>query len=230
MFHYIYKIYIFTIILCASNLFNDNGVEIGTYKISYHNGGIQFRILAQKNTNKKSNGSTLMNIFLKEKNEKGSKTKKLDPQISSLVSLVDNMNITEEEKAKIKTLTLKYINSDDIKVKNKSINELKNYSKNEECKEHMDNYLMHLCMQNEMKYLKRKNLWNNIWIISLTLFLIILTIVLISLGKILDSFGIVLTFLSIFMIYMFARFFPDIKVRLKQFKETCTNVFKKKNK
>ncbi|EWC76578.1 hypothetical protein C923_02745 [Plasmodium falciparum UGT5.1] len=230
MFHYIYKIYIFTIILCASNLFNDNGVEIGTYKISYHNGGIQFRILAQKNTNKKSNGSTLMNIFLKEKNEKGSKTKKLDPQISSLVSLVDNMNITEEEKAKIKTLTLKYINSDDIKVKNKSINELKNYSKNEECKEHMDNYLMHLCMQNEMKYLKRKNLWNNIWIISLTLFLIILTIVLISLGKFWDPSGIVLTFLSIFMIYMFARFFPDIKVRLKQFKETCTNVFKKKNK
>ncbi|KOB63500.1 hypothetical protein PFHG_05278 [Plasmodium falciparum HB3] len=124
MFHYIYKIYIFTIILCASNLFNNNVVEIGTYKLSYHNGGIQFRILAQKNTNKKSNGNTLTNILLKDKGEKGSKKKNPDDQISSLVSLVDNMNITQEKKDKIKNLSLKYINSRDVKEKNESINEL----------------------------------------------------------------------------------------------------------
>ncbi|CDO61819.1 MC-2TM Maurer's cleft two transmembrane protein [Plasmodium reichenowi] len=225
MFHYFYKIYFFTIILCSSNIFNNNTAEIGTYTLSCHNGRIQFRMLAQKKANKKPSGNILTKLWLKD-----NKTKNPDPQISSLVSLVDNMNITEEKKDKIKTLTLKYINSDDIKEKNKSINELKNYSRNEECKEHMDNYLMHLCMQNDMKYLKRKNLWNNIWIISLTLFLIILIIVLISLGKVLDQSGILLTFLSIFMIYIFARFFPDIKVSLKQFKETCTNFFKKKSK
>ncbi|ETW63811.1 hypothetical protein PFMC_00370 [Plasmodium falciparum CAMP/Malaysia] len=120
MFHYIYKIYIFTIILCASNLFNNNVVEIGTYTLPYHNVGIQFRMLAQKNANKKSLGNTLMNLLLKE-----NKKTNLDPQTSSLVRLVDNMNITQEKKDKIKSLTLQYINSDDILEKNKSINELK---------------------------------------------------------------------------------------------------------
>ncbi|KOB88041.1 hypothetical protein PFDG_04514 [Plasmodium falciparum Dd2] len=182
MFHYIYKIYIFTIILCASNLINHNVVEIGTYKLSYHNGGIQFRILAQKNTNKKPYGNTTTNIFLKNKKEKDSKTKDLDPQISSLVSLVDNMNITQEKKDKIKNLSLKYINSRDVKEKNESINELQKYSNNEECKEYMDSYLMHLRMQNDIKCLKRKNLWNNIWIVSTTLLLIIIMIACIIAG------------------------------------------------
>ncbi|KYN93054.1 MC-2TM Maurer's cleft two transmembrane protein [Plasmodium reichenowi] len=228
MFIYIYKICIFTITLCTTNLFNNNGIEIGTYKSSYHNGGIQFRMLAQKNSNKKSNGNTLMNIFLKDKNEKGSKTKKLDPQISSLVSLVDNMNITEEEKDKIKNLTLKYINSDNIVEKNKYINELQKYSKNEECKEHMNNYLMYLRTQNDIKYLKRNNFWNNIGIVTMTLFLIILLTVFILLGIITDNYGLFLTCILIFMTYICARFLPEIKICLKDLKETCTNCFKKK--
>ncbi|ETW57679.1 hypothetical protein PFUGPA_00372 [Plasmodium falciparum Palo Alto/Uganda] len=77
-------------------------------------------MLAQKNANKKSLGNTLMNLLLKE-----NKKTNLDPQTSSLVRLVDNMNITQEKKDKIKSLTLQYINSDDILEKNKSINELK---------------------------------------------------------------------------------------------------------
>ncbi|SOS76159.1 Pfmc-2TM Maurer's cleft two transmembrane, putative [Plasmodium sp. gorilla clade G1] len=231
MFHYIYKIYIFTIILCASNLFNNNGVEKGTYKLSYHNGGIQFRMLAQNNTNKKSNGNTLTNILLKDKGGKGSKKKNPDDQISDLVSLVDNMNITQEKKNEIKNLTLKYMNSDDIKEKNKSINELKKYSNNEECKEYIDNYLMHLHMQNDIKCLKRKNLWNNIWINSITLSLIIICIACIVTGSI-GGLSIFLpaSFLLIFIIYIFARFFPDMKIGFKKIKETCTNFFKKKNK
>ncbi|ETW19348.1 hypothetical protein PFFVO_01704 [Plasmodium falciparum Vietnam Oak-Knoll (FVO)] len=231
MFHYFYKIYIFTIILCASNLFNNDGVEIGTYKLSYHNGGRQFRMLAQKNENEKSNGNTLKNTLLKDENKKGSKTKKLDPQITSLVNLVDNMDINEEQKDKIKTLTLEYINSDDIKKKNKSINELKKYSNNEECKEHMNNYLMHLRMQNEIKYLKRKNFWNNIWIVVITLLSIIVLIGAMAMYTF-SGFSVFLVpfVLSNLMIYMFARFFPEIKLRFKEFKETCTNFFKKKNK
>ncbi|ETW38880.1 hypothetical protein PFTANZ_00430 [Plasmodium falciparum Tanzania (2000708)] len=231
MFHYIYKIYIFTIILCASNLFNNNGVEIGTYKLSYHNGGIQFRMLAQKNTNKKSNGNTLTNILLKDKGEKGSKKKNPDDQISDLVSLVDNMNITQEKKNEIKNLTLKYINSDDVKEKNKSINELKKYSNNEECKKHMDNYLMHLSMQNDIKYLKRKNFWNNIWIIVVSLLSIILLIVTMSVTGFSDANIFLFIFIfSCLMIYLFARFFPEMKLRFKEFKETCTKFFNKKSK
>ncbi|SOS77691.1 Pfmc-2TM Maurer's cleft two transmembrane protein [Plasmodium sp. gorilla clade G1] len=231
MFHYFYKVYIFTIILCASNLFNNDGVEIGTYKLSYHNGGRQFRMLAQKNENEKSNGNTLKNTLLKDENKKGSKTKKLDPQITSLVNLVDNMNINEEQKDNIKTLTLEYINSDDIKKKNKSINELKKYSNNEECKEHMNNYLMHLRMQNEIKYLKRKNLWNNIWIVAVTLLSIILLIATLSVS----GYGGLSTFLftyvlSNLMIYIFARFYPEMKIGFNQLKQTCTNFFKKKSK
>ncbi|SPJ08666.1 Pfmc-2TM Maurer's cleft two transmembrane protein, putative [Plasmodium sp. DRC-Itaito] len=224
MFHYFYKIYFFTIILCSSNLFNNNPGEIGTCTLSCHNGRIQFRMLAQKNANKKSFGNTLMNIF-----SKNNETKNIDPQISSLVNLVDNMNITEEEKHKIKTLTLKYINSDDIKEKNKSINQLKKYSNNEECKENMDNYLMHLRMQNDIKYLKRKNLWNNIWIVGITLFSIIIVIAVMCS----TAFSPKDTFLFIFilsnlMIYIFARFFPEIKIRFKEIKKKCKNYFKKK--
>ncbi|SOS76389.1 Pfmc-2TM Maurer's cleft two transmembrane protein [Plasmodium sp. gorilla clade G1] len=223
MFHYFYKIYIFTIILCASNRFNNNGVEIGTYTLPYHNGGIQFRMLAQKNANKKSLGNTLMNLLLKE-----NKKTNLDPQTSSLVSLVDNMNITQEKKDKIKKLTLKYINSDDIKEKNKSINELKKYSKSEECKKHMNNYLMYLRMQNDIKYLKRKNLWNNIWIVAMTLFLIIVFLIIISLNIFSDYPGLFATCFLFFMFYIFARFFPEMKIGFKELKETCTNYFKKK--
>ncbi|SOS81871.1 Pfmc-2TM Maurer's cleft two transmembrane, putative [Plasmodium sp.] len=185
-------------------------------------------MLAQKNPNKKSKGNTLTNTLLKEKNEKRSKTKKLDPQISDLVNLVDNMNITEEEKDKIKTHTLKYLNSDDTKEKNKSINELKKYSKNEECREHMNNYLMYLRTQNDIKYLKRKNLWNNIWIVAMTLFIIIILIVAITISVNADYPGLLGTCLLFFIIYIIARFFPESKVRLKAFKETCTNFFKKK--
>ncbi|SOS79064.1 Pfmc-2TM Maurer's cleft two transmembrane protein [Plasmodium sp. gorilla clade G1] len=229
MFFYIYKIYIFTIILCASNLFNNNGVQIGTYKLSYHNVGIQFRMLAQKNANEKSNGNTLKNTLLKDKSEKGSKKKNPYAKISDLVNLVDNMNITKEKKDEIKNLTLKYMNSDDIKEKNKLTNELKKYSNNEECKEHMNNYLMYLRMQNDIKFLKRKNFWNNIWINSINLYLIIIFIACIFAGLVSKS-SIILpaSFLLIFIIYIFARFFPDIKKGFKKIKETCTNFFQKK--
>ncbi|ETW41242.1 hypothetical protein PFNF135_04384 [Plasmodium falciparum NF135/5.C10] len=226
MFLYIYKIYIFTIILCVSNLFNNNGVEIGIYKLSYHNGGIQFRMLAQKNTNKESYGNTLTNIFLKDNN-----TKNPDPQISSVVNLVDNMNITQQEKDKIKTLTLKYINSDNIKEKNKSFNELKKCSKNKECKKSMNNYLMYLRMQDDIKYLERINIWNFICIVAITFSLIILLLsVLCATGS-----NILYTFLFTFiisslMIYIFARFFPDIKIYFKEIKKKCKNYFNKKNK
>ncbi|CZT98676.1 Pfmc-2TM Maurer's cleft two transmembrane protein [Plasmodium falciparum NF54] len=231
MFFYIYKIYIFTIILCASNLFNDNGVENGTYKSSYHNGGIQFRMLAQNNTNKKSNGNTLTNILLKDKGEKGGKKKNPDDQISDLVNLVDNMNITQEKKNEIKNLTLKYMNSDDIKEKNKSINELKKYSNNEECKEHMDNYLMYLRMQNDIKCLKRKNFWNNIWINSINFFVIIIMIACVVVGLIeASSISYPLCIFPVFMLYMLVRFFPDMKMGFKKIKETCTNFFQKKKK
>ncbi|ETW54352.1 hypothetical protein PFUGPA_04221 [Plasmodium falciparum Palo Alto/Uganda] len=146
--------------------------------------------------------------------------------------LVDNMNITQEKKNEIKNLTLKYINSDDIKEKNKSINELKKYSNNEECKEYIDNYLMHLRMQNDIKCLKRKNLWNNIWINSITLFLIIIMIAfLFSVGDTPFPGLFFLAFiLLIFIIYIVARCFPDMKIGFKKIKETCTNFFKKKNK
>ncbi|KOB63398.1 hypothetical protein PFHG_05150 [Plasmodium falciparum HB3] len=226
MFHYIYKIYIFTIILCASNLFNNNVVEIGTYKLSYHNGGIQFRMLAQKNTNKKPFGNTLTNILFKDK-----KKKNLDPQISSLVSLVDNMDITQEKKDKIKNLSLKYINSDDILEQNKSINELKKYSNNEECKEYMDSYLMHLRMQNDIKCLKRKNLWNNIWIVSTTLLLIIIMIasVFSFTLDLISAFYLVFIFL-IYIIYIYARYFPEMKIGYKGIKEACKYYFNKKSK
>ncbi|CAB39054.1 Pfmc-2TM Maurer's cleft two transmembrane protein [Plasmodium falciparum NF54] len=231
MFHYIYKIYIFTIILCASNLFNNNVVEIGTYKLSYHNGGIQFRILAQKNTNKKSNGNTLTNILLKDKGGKGSKKKNPDDQISSLVSLVDNMNITQEKKDKIKNLSLKYINSRDVKEKNESINELQKYSNNEECKEYMDSYLMHLRMQNDIKCLKRKNLWNNIWINSITLTLIIIMIACVFSVEITSSSALYPAFiLLIFIIYIYARYFPEMKIGYKGIKEACKYYFNKKSK
>ncbi|CDO63770.1 MC-2TM Maurer's cleft two transmembrane protein [Plasmodium reichenowi] len=229
MVHYIYKIYIFTIILCASNLFNDNVVEIGTYKLSYHNGGIQFRILAQKNTNKKPDGNNFTNIILKDKKEKDSKTKNPDPQISSLVSLVDNMNITQEKKDKIKNLTLKYINSKDVKEKNKSINELQKYSNHEECKEYMDSYLMHLRMQNDIKCLKRKNLWNNIWIVSTTLLLIIIMIACIFSGTVTNNSVFYPAFiLLIFIIYIFARYFPDMKIGFKKLKTKLYTFFQKK--
>ncbi|CAG25183.1 Pfmc-2TM Maurer's cleft two transmembrane protein [Plasmodium falciparum NF54] len=229
MFHYIYKIYIFTIILCASNLFNNNVVEIGTYKLSYHNGGIQFRMLAQKNTNKKPFGNTLTNILLKDKGGKGSKKKNPDDQISSLVSLVDNMNITQEKKDKIKNLSLKYINSRDVKEKNESINELQKYSNNEECKEQMDSYLMHLRMQNDIKCLKRKNLWNNIGINSITLSLIIIMI-----ACMFASFGdaqliyLPAFFLLIFIIYIVARYFPDMKIGFKKLKTKLNTFFQNK--
>ncbi|EWC89436.1 hypothetical protein PFNF54_01647 [Plasmodium falciparum NF54] len=230
MFFYIYKIYIFTIILCASNLFNNNGVENGTYKLSYHNGGIQFRMLAQNNTNKKSNGNTLTNILLKDKGGKGSKKKNPDDQISDLVSLVDNMNITQEKKNEIKNLTLKYMNSDDIKEKNKSINELKKYSNNEECKEQMDSYLMHLRMQNDIKCLKRKNLWNNIWINYITLSLIIIMIALLFLLPGSQPYYIFYSAFSllIFIIYIVARYFPDMKIGFKKLKTKLNTFFQNK--
>ncbi|SOS81773.1 Pfmc-2TM Maurer's cleft two transmembrane protein [Plasmodium sp.] len=229
MFHYIYKIYIFTIILCASNLFNNNGVEIGTYKLSYHNGGRQFRMLAQKNTNKKSNGNTLKDILLKDKSEKGSKKKNPDAQISDLVNLVDNMNITQEKKDEIKNLTLKYMNSDDIKEKNKSINELKKYSNNEGCKEYIDNYLMHLRMQNDIKCLKTKNLWNNIWIVSMTVLLIIIMIACaFSVGITESSAFLPACFLLIFITYMYGRFLPELKIAFNELKTKLYTFFQKK--
>ncbi|SOV75052.1 Pfmc-2TM Maurer's cleft two transmembrane protein [Plasmodium reichenowi] len=229
MFHYIYKIYIFTIILCASNLINHNVVEIGTYKLSYHNGGIQFRILAQKNTNNKPYGNTTTNIFLKNKKEKDSKTKDLDPQILYLVSLVDNMNITQEKKDKIKNLSLKYINSRDAKEKDKSINELQKYSNNEECKESMDSYLMHLRMQNDIKCLKRKNLWNNIWIVSMTLLLII-TMIACIFSVTINLFNVFIPtcILSIFITYIYARYFPEMKIGFKELKTKFNTFFQKK--
>ncbi|CZT98685.1 Pfmc-2TM Maurer's cleft two transmembrane protein [Plasmodium falciparum NF54] len=226
MFHYIYKIYIFTIILCASNLFNNNVVEIGTYKLSYHNGGIQFRMLAQKNDNKKSFGNTLTNILFKDK-----KKKNLDPQISSLVSLVDNMDITQEKKDKIKNLSLKYINSRDVKEKNESINELQKYSNNEECKEQMDSYLMHLRMQNDIKCLKRKNLWNNIGINSITLSLIIIMIMIACMFAICNApqyIYVPASFLLIFIIYIVARYFPDMKIGFKKLKTKLNTFFQNK--
>ncbi|ETW64104.1 hypothetical protein PFMC_00128 [Plasmodium falciparum CAMP/Malaysia] len=211
-------------ILCASNLFNNNVVEIGTYKLSYHNGGIQFRMLAQKNTNKKPFGNTLTNILFKDK-----KKKNLDPQISSLVSLVDNMNITQEKKDKIKNLSLKYINSRDVKEKNESINELQKYSNNEECKEYMDSYLMHLRMQNDIKCLKRKNLWNNIWIVSTTLLLIIIMIIcLFSLGITPDTAFYPAFILLIFIIHIVARYFPDMKIGFKKLKTKLNTFFQNK--
>ncbi|CDO62045.1 MC-2TM Maurer's cleft two transmembrane protein [Plasmodium reichenowi] len=232
MFRYFLKICIFTIILLyESNLFNNNAVEIGTYTLSYHNGRIQFRMLAQKNTNKKSYGTQLPHLLLKDKNQKDDEKKNLDPQITALVNLVDNMNITQEEKDKIKALTLKYIDSDDIKEKNQLINELKKYSNNEECKKHMDNYLMHLRMQNDIKCLKKKNLWNNIWIVAMTSLSIIILIVSMATYAFPGfSLFIVICILSTLMIYIFARFFPEIKLRFKKLKETCTNFFKKKSK
>ncbi|SCQ12663.1 Pfmc-2TM Maurer's cleft two transmembrane, putative [Plasmodium sp.] len=169
-------------------------------------------------------------MFLKVKNAKDNKTKNFDPQISNLVNLVDNMNITQRKKDKIKILALKYKNSDDIKEKNKSINELKKYSKNDECKEHMHNYLMYLRIQNDIKYLKRNNLWNNIWIIVITLLLIILLLSFMPfvLNNRLSIF--LFTYiLSKFMIYIFARFFPKIKIAFKVLKENYTNYFKKKS-
>ncbi|CAX51181.1 Pfmc-2TM Maurer's cleft two transmembrane protein [Plasmodium falciparum NF54] len=230
MFHYIYKIYIFTIILCASNLFNNNGVENGTYKLSYHNGGIQFRMLAQKNTNKKSNGNALKNILLKDKSKKGSKKKNPDAEISDLVNLVDNMNITQEKKDKIKNLSLKYINSRDVKEKNESINELQKYSNNEECKEYMDSYLMHLRMQNDIKCLKRKNLWNNIWIVSTTLLLIIIMIACVYWLASTPPPGLFcLPFIVlIFIIYIVARYFPDMKIGFKKLKTKLNTFFQNK--
>ncbi|SOS77576.1 Pfmc-2TM Maurer's cleft two transmembrane, putative [Plasmodium sp. gorilla clade G1] len=226
MIHYIYKIYIFTIILCASNLFNDNGVEIETYNLSYHNGGIQFRMLAQKNANKKSYRNILMNIMLND-----NKTKNIDSQISSLINLVDNMNITQEKKNKIKTLTLKYINSDNIVEKNKSINELKKYSKNKECKKHMNNYIMYLRMQNDIKHLERNNIWKKFWIVTITLLsIILLLVVLCATGY--KVFPILLStcILSTFMISIFALFFPVIEICFKEIKKTCKNYFNKKSK
>ncbi|KOB63508.1 hypothetical protein PFHG_05182 [Plasmodium falciparum HB3] len=186
-------------------------------------------MLAQKNTNKKPFGNTLTNIFLKNKKEKDSKTKDLDPQISSLVSLVDNMNITQEKKDKIKNLSLKYINSRDVKEKNESINELQKYSNNEECKEYMDSYLMHLRMQNDIKCLKRKNLWNNIWINSITLLLIILLIATMSVTGF--SQNNIFLFIFIFscpMIYLFARYFPDMKIGFKKLKTKLNTFFQNK--
>ncbi|SOS76924.1 Pfmc-2TM Maurer's cleft two transmembrane, putative [Plasmodium sp. gorilla clade G1] len=226
MFHYIYKIYIFTIILCASNLFKDNGVEIGTYKLSYHNGGIQFRMLAQKNANKKSFGNTLMKILLKD-----NKTKNIDPQISSVVNLVDNMNITQEKKNQIKTLTLKYIKSDNIKEKNKLINEIKKYSKNKECKKNMNNYLMYLRMQDDIKYLERINILNYIWVVTITFLLIILSLVVLCSASYYGLATFLFTcILSSLMIYILAPFFPEIKIYVKKIKRTCKNYFNKKTK
>ncbi|ETW27061.1 hypothetical protein PFFCH_05534 [Plasmodium falciparum FCH/4] len=186
-------------------------------------------MLAQNNTNKKPFGNTLTNILLKDKGEKGSKKKNPDDQISDLVSLVDNMNITQEKKNEIKNLTLKYINSDDIKEKNKSINELKKYSNNEECKEYIDNYLMHLHMQNDIKCLKRKNLWNNIWIVSTTLLLIIIMIACIILRVYGPNFAISpASFLLIFIIYIFARYFPEMKIGFKKLKTKLNTFFQNK--
>ncbi|KNG77896.1 hypothetical protein PFMG_04061 [Plasmodium falciparum IGH-CR14] len=182
-------------------------------------------MLAQKNDNKKSFGNTLTNILFKDK-----KKKNLDPQISSLVSLVDNMNITQEKKDKIKTLTLKYINSDDILEQNKSINELQKYSNNEECKEQMDNYLMHLRMQNDIKCLKRKNLWNNIWIVSTTLSLIIIMIAYVFSLAISKSPQLYYFAFSplIFIIYIVARYFPDMKIGFKKLKTKLNTFFQNK--
>ncbi|SOV76005.1 Pfmc-2TM Maurer's cleft two transmembrane protein, putative [Plasmodium reichenowi] len=228
MFHYFYKLYFFTIILCSSNLFNNNGIEIGTYKL-YHNGEIQFRILAQKNTNKKPYGNTIANILLKHKKEKDIKTKDPDPEISYLVSLVDNMNINQEKKDKIKNFTLKYINSDDIKEKNESINELQKYSNNEECKEYMDSYLMYIHMQNDIKCLKRKNMWNNIWIVSTTLLLIIIMIASIIVGGVPENSIFLFTcILSMFITYIYARYFPEIKIGFKKLKTKLYTFFQKK--
>ncbi|ETW27044.1 hypothetical protein PFFCH_05517 [Plasmodium falciparum FCH/4] len=181
-------------------------------------------MLAQKNANKKSLGNTLMNLLLKE-----NKKTNLDPQTSSLVRLVDNMNITQEKKDKIKSLTLQYINSDDILEKNKSINELKKYSKNEECKENMDNYLMYLRMQDDIKYLERNNTWNNIWIVTMTLFLIIIMIACIfSVGITHASAFYPALFLAVFLIYMYARFFPEIKITFTELKKKLYKFFQKK--
>ncbi|SCQ12605.1 Pfmc-2TM Maurer's cleft two transmembrane, putative [Plasmodium sp.] len=247
-----------------------NAVEIGTYKLSYNNGGIQFRILAQINTNKKSYGNNMKNILLIDKNEKGNKakdnktkvnkpednkaknnkikdnkikddktednktkdkkTKKNkkkdhDPYISFLVNIVDNMNISQEKKDRIKTLTLKYINSDDIIEKNKSINELEKYSNDEECKEHMKNYLMYLHMQNNIKYLKRYHLWNRIGSVAITLLLIfiIIIIILVAASSFEDVWIYALALILIPIVYMYARFFPEMKIAFKALKENYTN-------
>ncbi|SOV73810.1 Pfmc-2TM Maurer's cleft two transmembrane, putative [Plasmodium sp. gorilla clade G3] len=303
--------YIFIIILSATNLFNNNAVEIGTYKLSYNNGGIQFRILAQKITKTQPYGNTLTKVLLNMKNEKGNKakdnktkvnkpednkaknnkikdnkikddktednkaknnklkgnikknnktkenkikdnktkfsitkhiktklsktkdnkTKKNDPQIQSLVNLVDNINITQEKKDTIKTLTLIYIVSDDIVEKNKSINELEKYSNDEECKEHIHNYLIHIRMQNDIKYLKRDNFWNKIGIVTIIALLIILMTGIIATNTLsgLSLYLVIFTPL-ILMIYLFARFFPETKICFKELKEKYTNFFQKKKK
>ncbi|SOV84338.1 Pfmc-2TM Maurer's cleft two transmembrane, putative [Plasmodium sp.] len=254
-----------------------NEVEIWTYKLLYHNGGIQFRILAQINRNIKSYGNTLGNILLNVKNAKDNitkdnktkdnetkynkakdnkaknnktkdnkaknnktkdnkakknKKKDHDPYISFLVNIVDNMNISQEKKDRIKTLTLKYIDSDDIIEKNKSINILEKYSKDEECKEHMDNYLMYLLMQHDIKYLKRDNFWNKIGSVAITILLIILLIVIISLtaSSGAELLVYILPLFLIPIIYIFARFFPEIKLRFKKLKENYTNFIKNKRK
>ncbi|SOV84140.1 Pfmc-2TM Maurer's cleft two transmembrane, putative [Plasmodium sp.] len=229
-----------------------NPVENRTYKISYHNGLIQFRMLEQINTNTKPYGNNLTKVLLNVKNEKGNKakdnkkkdnktvnnktkvnktvnnkTKDHNVQIHCLVNLVDNMNITHEKKDEIKTLTLKYIYSDDMKEKNKSINELEKYSKEEECKEHMDNFLIKLRMQNDIKYLERENFWNNVWILAVNILLLI-SIVVICATPSGGNIELFVVGISIFMIYIYARFFPEIKLDFKELKETCKNYFKKK--
>ncbi|SOV83938.1 Pfmc-2TM Maurer's cleft two transmembrane, putative [Plasmodium sp.] len=257
-----------------------NRIEIGTYKLPQNNGGIQFRMLAQKKTNTQPYGNTLGNILLYVKNVKDNKivnnktkvnktvnnktkvnktlynktkvnkivynkpkdnkikdnktkqnkTKDRDPKISYLFKLVDNMNISQDKKDKIRTLTLNYRDSDDKVEKNKSINELKKYSNEEEYKEHMDNYLMHLRMQDDIKYLKRENFWNKMGSVAITLLLIIILIVIISLDISNGAGGYTFLLISIPIIYIFARFFPEIKLRFKKLKENYTNFFIKKGK
>ncbi|EWC90695.1 hypothetical protein PFNF54_00594 [Plasmodium falciparum NF54] len=95
----------------------------------------------------------------------------------------------------------------------------------------MDSYLMHLRMQNDIKCLKRKNLWNNIWINSITLTLIIIMIACVFSVEITSSSALYPAFiLLIFIIYIYARYFPEMKIGYKGIKEACKYYFNKKSK
>ncbi|ETW43932.1 hypothetical protein PFNF135_01709 [Plasmodium falciparum NF135/5.C10] len=88
---------------------------------------------------------------------------------------------------------------------------------------------MHLRMQNDIKCLKRKNLWNNIGINSIILSLIIVMIGCVFAVGITSSSAIYPAFIPlIFIIYIVARYFPDMKIGFKKLKTKLNTFFQNK--
>ncbi|SBS91833.1 Plasmodium exported protein, unknown function [Plasmodium ovale] len=82
--------------------------------------------------------------------------------IEFLLGLIDNMEITDEEKVHIKELVKKYVHSNNPFVQVKIYNEIKEHTKNEQCKNRKRRFVNFFNLDKRINSFKKTKLWENI--------------------------------------------------------------------